>query len=153
MALALRRALAAGLLAAAPLSSFGADGPSSLDQTAPARAENWILTLFTKDSYLSMRLSGSEVEPIGDDRIDLRDMNITVFSGDPSNRVDTILLSSQAIYFPHEMRATGTGGVRVIRNDCEITGEDWSYEQEGKKVSIHRRVHVVYQEPLKAAAP
>jgi len=101
-----------------------------------------------------MTLRGSEVHPISADRIDVVDINITTFSGDAAARVDSSLLSASASFFPRENRASGPESVRVIRFredgeiSAEITGEDWTYQQEGKKVSIRRNAHVVFREQL-----
>jgi hypothetical protein len=137
--------------------SAGDTGPD-VTGDVPARVENWRTRIFNRENFLSMRLSGAEAEPVGKDRIDLKDMNITVFAGDGSTRIDTIILSPDASYFPRETRASGPDDVRVIRyrdgvEVCEITGEDWTYEQAGKKVSIRRHVHVVYRQPLNGFAP
>jgi hypothetical protein len=128
------------LVLAAALSLKGAE------PGAPAR--NWVLPLFTKEGYHSMTLRGSEVRPAGADRIDIVDLNIAVFSGDPAARVRTILLSPAASYFANENRASGPQSVRVIRDDAEITGEDWTYEQAGEKISLRRNVRVVLRAAL-----
>jgi hypothetical protein len=118
---------------------------------APARlapALNWVLPLFTKEGFHSMTLRGAQVHPISPERIDVVDLNITVFSGDAAARVRTVLLSSEASFFPRENRASGPGSVRVIEEDAEITGEDWTYQRSGEKVSLHRNVRVVFQESI-----
>ena len=116
---------------------------------------NWSLPLWTKDGCLSMTLRGSEATAINDDQIAIVDMNITVFSGDASRNVDTVVMSPQAIFFERERRATGPGWVRLIdfRDHVEVTGEDWTYEQAAKKISIRRNVHVVYEASLNLNAP
>ena len=84
--------------------------------TAPAK--NWILPLFTdKEGFRSMTLRGSEVRPVGNTRVDVTDLNITVFSGDAAARVDSLLLSPQASFYPKENRASGEKSVRFIRDD------------------------------------
>ena len=80
-----------------------------------APAKNWVLPLFTKEGYHSMTLRGAEVHPVSSVRIDVTDLNITVFSGDDAAQVETVLLSPHASYFPREKRASGPGSVRVIR--------------------------------------
>jgi hypothetical protein len=135
-----RAAFALALVLAAALPSDGAD------PGAPAR--NWVLPLFTKDGYHSMTLRGSEVRPVGSDRIDIVDLNIAVFSGDAAARVRTILLSPAASYFANENRAIGPRSVRVIRQSAEITGEDWTYVQAGEKISMQRNVRVVLRATL-----
>lgn len=113
-------------------------------------AVNWVLPLFTDaDGYRSMTLRGSTVKPGEGGGIAVTDLNITVFSGDASARVETVLLSHAATFFPKENRAAGVNGVRAIRDELEVTGQDWTYEHSGKKVSIRKNVRVVYQSPLK----
>jgi hypothetical protein len=132
-------ALSAGLAAAA--------------DPAPPRATpawNWALPLFTNEGFHSMTLRGTEVHPVSSDRIDVVDINITTFSGDAGAQVESSLLSPSASFFPRENRASGDQSVRMIRFSAdgeiaaEITGEDWTYEQAGKKVSIRRQAHVVF---------
>jgi len=124
---------------------LGAD-QSAMPGLAPA--QDWKLPLFTKDGFRSMSLRGDRVFPVSSDRIDVENIEITVFSGDAAARVTSVLLSSQASYFPKENIATGPGAVRVIRDNIEISGEDWTYEKEGEKISIHRNARVVFNMKL-----
>jgi hypothetical protein len=114
--------------------------------TGPAK--DWALPLFTPDGFRSMTLRGSEVYTVGPDRIDIVNMNIAVFSGDAATRVDTILLSPAASYFPRENRAAGDESVRLIRDDIDVTGKRWTYDYDLKKVSIHEGVRVVFRAQL-----
>ena len=114
-------------------------------------AKNWVLPLFTdKEGYRSMTIRGSEAHTVGEKRIDITDLNITAFSGDATARVDTLLLSSSAHFFPDEKRATGEKSVRVIRDDMEITGENWTFLQADKRVLIDHNVRVVLHASLPA---
>ena len=126
-------------------------GPVGAAEAAPpafAPAKNWVLPLFTKEGYRSMTLNGDEVHPVSLARIAVVNILLTTYSGDAAARGDTILISPAASYFPREHRAGGPAGVRVIRDDGEIAGEDWTYEQEGKKISIRRQVRAVFKEKL-----
>jgi len=115
---------------------------------APAPAQNWVLPIFTdKEGYRSMTLRGSEVRPQGKN-IEVSDLSITVFSGDASARVDTILLSASAVFFTKENRAAGDKAVRVIRDDFEVTGVGWTYDHAQKKVSLQSNVRVTFRMPL-----
>lgn len=114
--------------------------------TGPAR--NWALPLFTPGGYRSMTLRGSEVLTAGPDRIDIVDMNIAVFSGNAATLVDTVLLSPAASFFPRENRASGDSAVRLIRDDIDVTGENWTYEYNQKKVSIKRGLRVAFRAQL-----
>ena len=137
------RLLAGGLLLA-PVAALAAAAPP-----APVPAKNWVLPLFTaKDGFRSMTLRGSEVRPVGSARIEVTDLNITVFSGDAAAHVETILLSPAAIFLPKEKRATGEKSVRLIRDDVEVTGEGWTYDHPGKKISLARNVRVIFRAQL-----
>lgn len=115
--------------------------------TAPAK--NWVLPLFTdKEGFRSMTLRGSEARTPAANRIDVTDLNITVFSGDAAARVDSLLLSPQASFYLKENRATGEKSVRFIRDDVEVTGEVWSYDHALKKVSLARNARVVFRAQL-----
>jgi hypothetical protein len=144
--------LLAALAALAGPSPAAGDSASGIVAAAPAR--NWALQIFTPEGYRSMSLRGSEVRAISSARIDVVGINITTFSGDAQARVDSSLLSSAATFFPRENRATGDESVRVIRYSddggivAEMTGEDWTYRNDGKKVSIRRNAHVVFMEQL-----
>ncbi len=143
--------LLAGLAAIAGPAA-AADSAPGIVAAAPAR--NWALQIFTPEGYRSMSLRGSEVRAISAERIDVVGINITTFSGDALARVDSSLLSSAATFYPRENRAAGNESVRVIRFSgdggivAEMTGEDWTYRNDGKKVSIHRNAHVVFMEQL-----
>jgi hypothetical protein len=124
-----------------------APGPTSPAAGIPAK--NWVLPLFTaKDGFRNMTLRGSEVRPVGNARIDVSDLSITVFSGDAAAHVETILLSPAAVFLPKEKRATGEKSVRLIHDDIEVTGEGWTYDHEAKKVSLARHVRVVFSAQL-----
>jgi hypothetical protein len=112
---------------------------------APAPAVNWMLPIFTdKEGYRSMTLRGSEVRPQNSGAIAVTDLNITIFSGDAAARVDSILLSPAATFYPRENRATGEKSVRFIRDDIEVTGVGWTYDHAAKKVSLHSNVRVTF---------
>jgi hypothetical protein len=114
--------------------------------TGPAK--NWALPLFTPEGFRSMTLRGAEVYTVGSDRIDITNMNIAVFSGNAAARIDTILLSPAASFFPRENRASGDKSVRLIRDDLDVTGERWTYDYNQKKVSIRKSVRVVFRAQL-----
>lgn len=139
-----RRSLLAGpalLGAALALRSFL---PAAEPPPATAPAVNWVLPLFTdKEGFRSMTLRGSEVRPQGRS-IAVTDLNITIFSGDAAARVDSILLSREAQFWPKENRASGTQSVRYIRDDIDVTGVGWDYDHAGKKISLREKVRVTF---------
>jgi len=129
--------------------AFAAGGLLAAGEIAPP-ALNWVLPIFTDaEGHRSMTLRGSAVAPDADGAINITNLSITVFSEDAGARVDTLLLSREATFFPDEHRAVGSRGVRVLHDALEVTGFDWNYDHHGKKVSIRKDVRVVYRAPLK----
>jgi hypothetical protein len=118
-------------------------------ENAPAEpAKNFILPTFTREGYYSMRLCGSEARMLTLHLIELDDMNLTVFSGDASNRVDSVLLSPMARVSLDDDTARGPGAIRLIRDDLELTGEQWTYDHAKKSISIADNVRVVFHSEL-----
>lgn len=95
-----------------------------------------------------MTLRGSEVRPAAGGSIAVTDLSITVFSGDADAKVDSVLLSPSATFFPKEQRASGDKSVRLIQDTIEVTGEDWTYDHAAKKVSINKNVRVTFRAQL-----
>jgi hypothetical protein len=111
-------------------------------------AKNWTLPLFTKEGYRQMTLKGSEVRPVDSDRIDISGLDVTVFSGGADAKVDTVILSPQASFMINEKVARGDEGVRMVRDDVDVTGVGWTYYYNEKKVLIAHNAHVVFHAGL-----
>lgn len=94
-----------------------------------------------------MLLLGSEAT-VGAHEIKLVNLNLTLFSGDEHNTIDTIILSPAAVAVPEDGVISGDQTVRFIRDDLEITGLGWTYDHRDKKVSIHSHARVVFRAQL-----
>lgn len=142
----MKRALSTLILVSVISAVPGSEPAKSAPTSAPA--VNWVLPIFTdKEGYRSMTLRGSEVRPVGR-TVAVTDLSITIFSGDAEAKVDSILLSREARFFPKEQRATGDDSVRYIRGEIEVTGNGWTYEHDTKKVSLQRNVRVTFNSQL-----
>lgn len=114
------------------------------------------MKVFTKEGYRSLVVRGTEARMAGLDRYDVTDLNITTFTVGPNSRVESILLSPAASFFARDNRASGEKSVRLIRDDMEITGEQWTFlhfpatatVQAHQKVSIQRNNRVVFHAAL-----
>jgi hypothetical protein len=120
--------------------------PILTESSAPA--VNWVLPIFTdKEGFRSMTLRGSEVRPVGRS-IAVTDLSITIFSGDATSSIDSMLLSPSAVFVPKEHSARGDKSVRFIRDDIEVTGVGWTYDHTAKKVSLQQNVRVTFRAQL-----
>jgi hypothetical protein len=118
------------------------------DATVAPPAKNWTLPLFTKEGYRQMTLKGAEVRPVTSDRIDIAGLDVTVFSGGPEAKVDTVILSPEASFMINEKIARGDQSVRLVRDDVDVTGQGWTYYYNEKKVLIAHNAHVVFHSGL-----
>jgi hypothetical protein len=123
-----------------------AQGPSPAPAAAPA--VNWVLPLFTdQEGHRLMTLRGSEARPAGE-KLTVKDLSVTTFSGTAEAQVETILLSPTAVFDPKTNIASGAATVRLIRDDIEVTGRGWTYDHRAKKVSLAADVRIVFAAQL-----
>ncbi len=133
------------LIASAVLFGWATATAQTPPPIAPAPAVNWVLPLFSdKEGHRIMTLRGAEARPAGK-TIVVTNLSITTFSGDAAAKVDSILLSEQAVYYTNENRASGDQTVRFIQDDVEVTGTGWSYDHTAKKVSLREKVRVTFR--------
>jgi hypothetical protein len=138
--------LCACILSGAGVLRAADDRPTALTANAPVI--NFRVPTFTPEGYRSWLLCGAQGVYVDDNHLDVTDLNLTVFSGDVSNRVESVFLSPSAAALIGESRVRGPGALRLITDDFEATGEDWLYDHREKKVSIHRDVRVVFHARL-----
>ena len=115
---------------------------------ADAPAKNWVLPLFTKEGFRSMTARGSEAGLSGPHQFEVIDLNLTLYSGDSTSTVETILLAPAATFLPDEKIARGEKSVRLIRDDLEATGTRWVCRQADKKISLDGGVRVIFHAAL-----
>jgi hypothetical protein len=108
-------------------------------------------TFTIPDGYRSMLVRGSEAWMTAPNIIDIKGLTMTIFSGDASNRIDTMLLSPAARVLPDEQVIAGDSTLRVINlhDGYEATGENWRYAHKNKTVTLARNVRVVLQAEFK----
>lgn len=130
------------LLVALALALSPRSAPAA-EVTAPAR--NWVLPAFTKEGFREATARGSEARALSDRTFEVVDLNLTFFSGDATNRVETIILSPAATFLPDEKIARGENHVRFIRDDVEASGIRWVYRHADKKISLDGNVRVTFR--------
>jgi len=110
---------------------------------------NFRLPTFTPEGFRQWLVRGTEARLINSKEIDIRELTLTVFSGDVSDRIETMLLSPQAKVLADQQVASGTGSIRVINDTLEATGEQWTYDHREKRISMRKNVHVTFRAELK----
>ena len=107
------------------------------------------LPTFDKDGKRATFMRASEALFVTPTRIDVKEMHLTTFTKDGSGAFDTIILSPTATFLTDKQIVSGTGPVRLIRVDLEVTGEQWSYNHLEKRVLIGNNARVTFQDELK----
>jgi len=105
------------------------------------------LPTFNAQGHRSMLIESSEAI-VGPSQIELTNLNLMLFDGTARSTIETILLSPQATALTEEETISGTGPVRIIRDDVEITGIGWRYEHAQRKVSIAKNTRIRFQSAL-----
>ncbi|MFM1746560.1 MAG: hypothetical protein RLZZ188_226 [Verrucomicrobiota bacterium] len=141
-----------GAIALAFLAIAGASEPTmppgGKPQPSAAPAHQWVLPVFSdREGHRLMTLRGAEVRPAGE-VIVIRDLMVTVFSGDASAKVDSILMSPAAEFRPGRNVVSGDRSVRFLQDDVEVTGGRWTFDQAAKKVSLRENVRVTFKGSL-----
>ena len=129
----------------------------SLAETAPRVDSqepiiNFSLPTFTSpDGYRNWLLRGSQAWMTESNIIDIKELSLTVFSGDASNRIDTLMLSPSARVLSDAQVITGDSTLRVINlhDRFEATGEGWKYTHKDKTVILSKKVRVVLHAEFK----
>jgi hypothetical protein len=106
-------------------------------------------TYTTPGGYRAWLVRGSEARVLGPNDIDIKELTLTIFTGDERDRIETMILSPAAKVAPEAQIATGDDTIRVINDNFEATGTGWRYEHQEKKVSITRHVRVVLHSEFK----
>ena len=135
-------------LLAAAVSAVAAEKPApAVKPSAPIK--EFRLPTFDKDGKRATFMRASEALFVTPTRIDVKEMHLTAFTKDGSGAFDTIILSPAATVLTDKQIVSGTGPVRLIRVDLEVTGEQWSYNHLEKRVLIGNNARVTFQDELK----
>lgn len=110
---------------------------------------NFRLPLFNPEGYRAWMIRGSEARYENTNVIGITDLTLSIFSGKADEKVDTLILSPNAVINRAESVASGPTNIRVINDQLEASGIGWSYAHKDKKVSITKHVRVVFRAEFK----
>jgi hypothetical protein len=136
-------------LALAPVSAARAQSASII---ANAPVKNFRLPSFNDQGHRITMLRGGEARYISNTQIDIVELNFAQFAGDGSTETTNLLLASSATVFIQEKNRvllTGQQSVRLIGDNLEATGENWTYDHKGQRLTMSKNVRVVFRTELK----
>src|SRR5690606_24019460 len=143
-----RRQILPWLVGAAAVGAVALSQAQTPRVTTPAPVKGYSISFFSDEGYQNMLVKGATADLRDPDHVVVTGLVLTLFSGDAAQEVDTVLLSPEAIVQPQPEIVTGPSSVRLIRDDLELTGEDWRYEHAAKRILIHKKARIVFRAPL-----
>jgi hypothetical protein len=146
----MRRALLRPLaLVAALAAAAAAPGQVTTRIASDAPIVNFRLPTFTAEGHREWLVRGSEARMPSLQEVDVRELTLTIFTGDASERIDTIILSPVAKVLTEPQVVTGPEAIRVLNDEFEASGADWRYDHRAKRISIRKDVRVAFRAELK----
>lgn len=123
--------------------------PASAPQiTATAPVKNLRLPTFTAEGYRRTMLRAEEARLPDPARIDVTEMELTLFTGLADEQIDSMLAAPSAAFLPEKLFASGSESVRLERADLTVTGTDWTYDHTARKITINHDAHVTLRATL-----
>lgn len=116
--------------------------------TATAPVKKFSLPTFTDEGFRHVMIRAEEARLPDPARIDLIEMDLTLFTGRADEQIDAMLAAPSAAFFPRTLVATGADTVRLERAEITVTGADWSYDHKARKVVIKRNAHVTFRSTI-----
>jgi hypothetical protein len=135
------------LVASTPLAAAEASAPS-IRPSAPVK--DLILPSFDKDGKKSSFMRAAEATFVSTTQVEVKEMQLTLFTKDGTGSFDTVLLAPSATFLTDQQIVSGQESIRLIRLDAEVSGEQWSYNHLEKRIVINKNVRVTFLEELKA---
>ncbi len=109
---------------------------------------NFRLPDFTPEGHRSWLVRGSEARYANEGLVEIKELNLTVFTGRADDKVETLILSPSARLDIADRQVTGKESIRIINDRFEASGSDWRYDHANKKVSIAKNVRVTLHTQL-----
>lgn len=118
-------------------------------QLAPHnRMSRFSIPTYNADSYREWTLSGEEGIYKEDNRFEVTNMKLSIFSGDAEQNLDTVIQSSSAVFDLAGNRATSDAPIHISSANFEIHGEGWSWDGTQGRVVIEKSVTIRFSQKL-----
>lgn len=140
------RLLPAGLLLL--LAATAGPAPANTRIATDKPVINFRLPQFTPEGFRASLVRGTEGRYVSDGLVDIKELNLTLFNRTAEEKVETLLLSPSAQVRIADQQVTGADFIRVINDQFEASGSQWSYDHKEKKISIAKNVRVILRTQL-----
>jgi hypothetical protein len=114
------------LLVTGAMPLWGGAASPQVEVTAPGK--NLSLPTFNKEGWRATLLHAGTARFASQTQIDATDVIFTVFTGDASGKVETVLVSPAATALTDQEILRGDQTVRLVRDEVEVTGAKWTFQ-------------------------
>ena len=132
------------MLASAALLS-AADN-SRVATSAPVK--DYSVSFFSDARYHRMKVQGDAADLRDPQTVKLDAMTLTVFTGNADRAVESVLMAPLAILEPETELVRGPDAVRLVRDDLELFGENWSYDHRTRTIHLRRNAKIIFNASL-----
>jgi hypothetical protein len=109
---------------------------------------NFRLPDFTPEGHRSWLVRGTEARYATAGLVDIKELNLTIFTGNADDKVETLILSPAAQLRLNDRQISGPESIRIINDRFEATGHHWTYDHAAKRISITKNVRVILRTQL-----
>lgn len=113
-----------------------------------APVKDYSISFFSDAGYHKMRVEGGSADLQNRNSIRLEAMTLTLFSGEADRSVESVLMAPVAILQPDTELVGGPEAVRLVRDDLELFGEDWSFDHRARKIHLRRNAKIIFNANL-----
>lgn len=115
---------------------------------AAAPIKNFRLPTFTVEGFREFMLRAGEAILPTPGQINVREMELTLFTRTAEEQIDAMLAAPSASFFPKDQVARGDESMRLERTDLTVTGASWTYDHKAQKLTITRDAHIILRAPI-----
>jgi hypothetical protein len=110
--------------------------------------KDYSVSFFSEAGYHRMKVQGSSADLRNPKAVRLDAMTLTLFSGEADRAVESVLMAPIAIIEPETELVRGSEAVRLVRDDLELFGEDWSYDHLTGTIHLRRNAKIIFNASL-----
>jgi hypothetical protein len=123
----------------------GASAPA----VSPTIVKGFSLRRFTKEGdRRDTDLRADEARFFTRSELTLTGATYTLYTNDSANRPETVFTAPSATALPDQKILRGEQSVRVVRDDFEVSGEQWSYDHTAQTMTIGNNARTVINATL-----
>lgn len=109
---------------------------------------NFKLPMFNQEGYQSWYIQGDEGTYINEKQIDIKGMQLMIFSSDKDECLQTTIESPKASIMLQDNKAKSNNEIQATGEGYRLYGKDWLWNGELKKININKNVKVIFDKPL-----